>query len=672
MTVIIFIIVLAVLIFVHELGHFLFAKWNGIRVDAFALGFGPKIIAIQKGETLYSLNLIPFGGYVKIFGENPDEESLYGNDKERSFVHKSRLSQAAVLVAGVLFNFIFAWLIYAVVFTYGVTATTDGFERYANNFHNDRIMITDVSADSPAQKAGLAAGDVIRGLSVQDQPAKEAGNYTIEDIQKTIDSSMGQAITLRYSRGSHPEIEEVTLKAVSGLVEGRFAIGVSMQKVADLKLPFYVAIYEGLHYTLVMIRDTFVGIYTFFSQILTGHANFSEVAGPVGIAGIVGNAAELGFTYLAMITAIISINLGVINLMPFPALDGGRLLFVAIESLIRRRISPKVSNIVNAVGFVLLMLLMIVITYKDIAKLIASAHEVYVLSPTQVQTAVNEQSFGLLNIIKDNLGQFSFWAVIGIVGVIFVFGISTWRFLEKRSAKFLAEIKPRAHDIARVTIGLAFLAAAYYDAVFGPEISLQGSFGGYYAIFARIVLAITGLMFLINFRVKTAAMVSFLVFAYVTYLKGWYMLTYVNYLGEIIVFLGLIDKAKSFAVLRILFGTALIYASFYAKILHNQLALLTVGEYHLDKILGFEPHFLVMGAALVEITIGIFFVLGLEIRFASIFLLFWLFLSLIYFGEVVWPHLILIGVPLALICHGYDQYSLEGYFFRKRKYKPVL
>jgi len=373
-TALIFIIVLAVLIFVHELGHFLFAKASGIRVDAFAIGFGPKLISWQRKETKYSINIIPFGGYVKIFGENPDDESISGPGSERSFVNKPRWQQALVLVAGVLFNFIFAWLLYIGIFTHGVTATTDGFEKYANDFSNQRIMITDVLPGSPAEKAGIKTGDIIKAVVVEDErPAAVNKNVllpqSVEAIQNSINSANGMPISFEYTRGSGQAVStEITPE--TGLVSGKYAIGIAMNNVVDLRLPFFSAVYEGGHYTCVMIKDTAVGLYTFIANIFQGTANFSDVAGPVGIAGIVGNAAELGFTYLLMITALISINLGVVNLIPFPALDGGRVLFVIIESITRRRISPKFSNTVNAVGFVLLMVLMVAVTYKDIAKLI--------------------------------------------------------------------------------------------------------------------------------------------------------------------------------------------------------------------------------------------------------------------------------------------------------------
>ncbi len=370
-TALIFILVLAVLIFVHELGHFLFAKACRIRVDAFAIGFGPKLIAWGKNETKYSINVIPFGGYVKIFGENPDDESLTGPESARSFVNKPRWQQALVLVAGVLFNFIFAWLLYVGIFTYGVTATTAGFEKYASDFSNPRIMVTDVVPNSPAEKAGIQTGDVIKAVipATVGQPVTGMPPQSIESIQNTIAGAESSSLTFEYTRGSSQPIS-VKLTPTTDLIPGKYAIGIEMDNVGELKLPFFTSVYEGGSFTLSMIKETAVGLYTFIASIFTGTANFSQVSGPVGIAGIVGSAAQLGFTYLLMITALISINLGVVNLIPFPALDGGRVLFVIIESISRRRISPRFSNVVNAVGFALLMLLMVAVTYKDIAKLI--------------------------------------------------------------------------------------------------------------------------------------------------------------------------------------------------------------------------------------------------------------------------------------------------------------
>lgn len=388
-TVIIFLIVLAVLIFVHELGHFLAARACGIRVDAFKIGFGPRIIHWRKNGTEYGVNLIPFGGYVKIFGENPDGGSLSGPDAKRSFVNKSRPKQAIVLVAGVFFNFLFAWLLYVGAFTGGVVATRDGFDGYASYLHDPRIMITFVEPGSPAERGGLKVGDVLNNVAGAAQPVEPRDaakspstaifdasvgdkrvalrSMTIQEIQDAINSSGNNPITIDYSRNNKLEIAQIV--PVSGLVEGKYAIGIGMREVATLRLPFYISVWEGLKYTGMMIKETAVGLYMFIVSIFQGAADFSSVSGPVGIAGIVGSAAQLGFTYLLMITALVSINLGVINLIPFPALDGGRILFVAIESIIRRRVSPKISNIANGVGFAFLMALMVLVTYKDIAKM---------------------------------------------------------------------------------------------------------------------------------------------------------------------------------------------------------------------------------------------------------------------------------------------------------------
>jgi len=355
LTTLIFLIVLAVLIFVHELGHFLAARASGIRVDAFKIGFGPRLIHWKRGDTEYGVNLIPFGGFVKIHGENPDEESTSGADAHRSFATKPRWKQVIVLASGVLFNFIFAWLIYSVVFMAGVTATSDSFGTSVGSFSNERIMITLISPGSPADKAGLKEGDVLPGTS-------------IEAIQNEISDSMGSQLAFEYMRNGETKTVDVT--PVTGLVADKYAIGIAMDEVGDLHFSFFSAIGQSFRYTLIMIKGTAAGLYGFVASIFHGTANLSDVSGPVGIAGIVGNAASLGFTYLLMITALISINLGVINVIPFPALDGGRILFVLIEGIIRRRISPRFTNTVNAVGFGLLMILMIVVTWKDVARLI--------------------------------------------------------------------------------------------------------------------------------------------------------------------------------------------------------------------------------------------------------------------------------------------------------------
>lgn len=366
MTVIIFLVVLAVLIFVHEFGHFLFARLNKIRVDEFKIGFGPRLFSWTRGETNYGVNLIPFGGYVKIFGENPDEESMNGPEKARSFVHKNRWRQASVLIAGVLFNFLFAWLLYCILFTSGVTIAKDSFPQYAEQKSDSRIIISNFVGDSAAQEAGLRRTDVIK--NVRTGSGGIADNLTVDTIRSMIASSSGQVLSFEIERSGDDMVIPVTPKF--NVETKSYVAGIYMEDVVTLKLPVVTAVIQSTKYTPEYTWITAQALYGFFADIFQGEADFSEVSGPVGIAGIVGDAYDNGLNQLLLITAIISINLAVINLIPFPALDGGRILFVAIEGIIRRRIPVSVANTLNAIGFTLLMILIVLVTYKDIVKLI--------------------------------------------------------------------------------------------------------------------------------------------------------------------------------------------------------------------------------------------------------------------------------------------------------------
>ncbi len=370
MSVIIFIIILAVLIFVHELGHFLVAKKSGIRVDEFGLGFPPKLISKKVGETLYTLNAIPFGGFVKIFGEDPHLQDIQEGEKGRSFYYKPKYIQALVLVAGVAFNIIFAGLLLSIGFMIGQPATADT-SRFGE-IQNPKLVITSVLPGSPAQKAGLVGGDAILFVeasgNTQGAQLDTEGNLTPEKVSEVIGNSNGEKITLLYQRGSDaPATAFIT--PVDTIVPGRKAVGISMDTVGTLKLPPHTALLQGAITTAELTWATAKGLGTFLWSVVTLQSNFSQVSGPVGIAGVVKDASKLGFTYVMSLTALISINLAVINLVPFPALDGGRLLFVAVEAVTRRKIPSKVATWVNASGFILLLILMAVVTLNDIVKL---------------------------------------------------------------------------------------------------------------------------------------------------------------------------------------------------------------------------------------------------------------------------------------------------------------
>lgn len=355
MSIIIFIIILAILIFVHELGHFLFAKLSGIRVDEFALGFPPRLYSKKIGETNYSVNLIPFGGYVQIHGENPNEDSISGPDKERSFINKPKYIQAVVLFAGILFNIIFAWILISISLTSGLPAavSADLNPKYLQNVH---VIITGVLPNSPAETAGIQKGDSL------------IGQNRTTDVQKAIRESNGAPVQVKVLRGSEEKTFVIT--PIRTNADSPYMIGIAMGEIGVFKVPLYLAPWEGLKLTLFSIKEVSLGLIHFLGNILTGHADFSQVTGPVGIVGLVGQASSFGFVYLLGFTALISLNLAIINVVPFPALDGGRLLFVLIEAVKGSPIKPKIANTLNAVGFALLILLMLVVTYKDIFKLL--------------------------------------------------------------------------------------------------------------------------------------------------------------------------------------------------------------------------------------------------------------------------------------------------------------
>lgn len=363
MSIIIFIIVLALLIFVHELGHFIAAKKSGIKVDEFGIGFPPRAIRLfKKGETDYTLNWIPFGGFVKIFGETPDQESIEGPDKERSFVNKPKWIQAIVLVAGVAFNMLLAWILISIGFMIGLPTPAD----YPTSVElkNVKTTLLEVMENSPAERAGLQVGDKINSITAVSKD-ETVSNPTPKEFSEITQNA--EEVSITYQRGK--EVETISIPSDGYEINGEKAIGVSLNSIGILKLDPLNAIWTGAITTVSLTKVVAVGLGNFLVDIFTGNSDFSQVSGPVGIVGLVGSASELGFVYLLSFVALISIHLAIINLFPFPALDGGRLLFVLIETVTRKTIPPKVANTVNAAGFVLLLILMVVVTYNDIIKL---------------------------------------------------------------------------------------------------------------------------------------------------------------------------------------------------------------------------------------------------------------------------------------------------------------
>jgi regulator of sigma E protease len=370
MSVIIFIIILAILVLVHEFGHFIVAKKSGIRVDEFGLGFPPKIWSKTWNGTLYTLNAIPFGGFVKIYGEDAHSGEIQTEeDKKKSFVYKPKWIQAFVLVAGVLMNIIFAWFVISTSLIFGVPASSDygGFGKIVD----PKLVVMDLAQNSPAEKAGLKAGDEI--LSISSELDGVVKKYTdvpmsADGAKNFISENSESEININYKRVKE-EVKSVSLKPATGIIPDRKVVGIAFESLGKLKVPFYLAPIEGARSTWIMTKQTALGLYDFLKGIFTFKSDFSQVSGPVGIAKVVGEARAMGFVYLLTLTAIISINLAIINMLPFPALDGGRLLFVLIESITRRPINAKFVRWTNTIGFAFLLILMLAVTVHDIVKL---------------------------------------------------------------------------------------------------------------------------------------------------------------------------------------------------------------------------------------------------------------------------------------------------------------
>jgi regulator of sigma E protease len=353
MTILIFIAALAVLILSHEFGHFLLAKLSGAKVEEFGIGFPPRLLSFKKGETRYSVNLIPFGGFVKILGENTSEKM------PRSFSSRPVYWRAFILSAGVFFNMILAWILFSVVFVVGAPTSVGPEVKEA------AVMILEVQANTPAEAAGLQPGDKILGLSA-------AGRFrqieNIAEAQDFILKHKGEELKIEYARGK--ELFTVLVVPDPNPPEGIGSLGVILDRVGTVSLPVHKAFWEGARNTVLLIAVIVKSLGHILISLMSGAGAGIQVLGPVGIAGLVGTASELGFVHLLQWIAILSVNLAIINFLPIPALDGGRLLFLAIESIKGSPVNQKVFSIANSVSFAALIALMILITYRDIANLI--------------------------------------------------------------------------------------------------------------------------------------------------------------------------------------------------------------------------------------------------------------------------------------------------------------
>ena len=363
MNIILFILILGVLVFVHELGHFLFAKLFKIRVDEFGFGYPPKMFKMFRWRgTDFTMNWIPFGGFVKIFGESDEDSKLSEEEKKVSLVYKLRWQQILVMFGGILFNLIFAWILFSGIFISGIKAPIESAPRNYQ-FKNIDLTLTSVLPKSPAETAGLETGDIIKEYYA-DKEHILVRNETVSDIANFIQKN-GKNSKIGFVVLRDKKLKNILTQAKLGVVGDNYSIGVGMERVGDLKLPVYQALWYGAKKTISMTGEIFHG----FGQLISRKVSLDAVSGPVGIAGQVGSAAKIGFTYLIGFAAMLSVNLAVLNVIPFPALDGGRIFILIVESIIKKRLNPNIVNWVNVVGFFLLIALMLFVTVKDIINL---------------------------------------------------------------------------------------------------------------------------------------------------------------------------------------------------------------------------------------------------------------------------------------------------------------
>ncbi|MBW4055519.1 MAG: RIP metalloprotease RseP [Proteobacteria bacterium] len=373
MTVIYAIIVLGILIFVHEFGHFLIAKLMGVRVEKFSLGFGPKLLGKKIGETEYLLSAFPLGGYVKMFGESgiiegtdspppldgeapaaptpgdSDQRELTDEEKARSFAHKPVLARIAIVMAGPVFNLLFAWLIFIILCMIGVPTVTS--------------RIGEALKDKPAAKAGMQKGDII--TSINNKPISQW-----DQIAAAVAASKGKPLTLSVKRDSRLIPFTITpepriSKNLFGEKINGYAIGVASagEVVTEYYNPFE-AVIKGSEQTWKVIDLTFMSLVKMVQRVVP----MDSVGGPIMIAKMAGQQASAGIAPFLAFMALLSVNLGVLNLLPVPVLDGGHLLFYFMELIFRRPVPQRIREYAQQIGMALLLGLMVLAFYNDIIR----------------------------------------------------------------------------------------------------------------------------------------------------------------------------------------------------------------------------------------------------------------------------------------------------------------
>jgi regulator of sigma E protease len=354
-TLLLFLVVLSLLVFVHEAGHFFMAKKMGMKVDEFGFGFPPRLWGIQRGGTTYSINWIPLGGFVKIKGESGEHRG----DSD-SFASKKIWQRLVVLVAGVVMNLLLACVLLSAGFMVGLPSIVDEQTPSYAHVSGKQVSVMTVVPGSPAEAAGIASGDTI--VLIDGTPYDDAAAAR-EHISSSGDT--GVDMVVKRQDGTSVMMHVVAQDIASVGVHG---IGVGLLTTATVSFSPLYAMYHGAiataQYTIEVVK-AFAGL---IRNLVVEQTVSVELSGPVGIAVMTGQAAAMGIVYLVQFAALLSINLAVLNVLPFPALDGGRVLFLVIEKFRGRPVDEKVEAMVHNLGFALLMILVALVTYRDFVK----------------------------------------------------------------------------------------------------------------------------------------------------------------------------------------------------------------------------------------------------------------------------------------------------------------
>lgn len=359
LTAIAFIIILGLLVLVHEFGHYIIAKRQGLLVEEFGFGFPPKIFGWKRGETLYSINLIPLGGFVKILGEDGEEKN-----NPRSFSSQRVLIRIAIVCAGVLMNFFLMVAILMFGNFWGLPKVVDNNISPFADVKDLKIQILEIAANSPAELADLKIGDELVSAVVNDDflAVKD-----VEGLQNFIEKHKGESVILKIKRQNEIFDKSVFARPFHPQNEG--ALGISLAKTAIVSYPVYLAPIYGIKDSIYLTGHFFQALFFLFKNLIIKGKVLGEVGGPVQIALLVNEMTQMGFPFVLQFTALLSLNLAILNILPFPALDGGRLIFLIIEGIRKKSVNSSVEKIIHLIGFIILIILVILITIKDITKL---------------------------------------------------------------------------------------------------------------------------------------------------------------------------------------------------------------------------------------------------------------------------------------------------------------